>query len=303
MFRQDRGLTWDDPYFILRSEPDGGYFFGQLAWPASYAMEFQKQNGLSFRIGPAATNALRVIAPGETITTPAVHLGHIKNDFDAAVQAMHEHIRRSVLPAGKPERLYLSQYSMPEDWPMTVYRGADFNETNLEKCMDVIAAVGLDVFLVEGPMWCSAYGNWLVPDPKRFPRGLGPLVEYAHKKGLLFGLYVEPEGGRDGLHQRRPRRHHGQVEREQGVQGTPRLVHRRGGHREPVDPGSRGLHGIRALSNSSSTTRLTCTCTTSMPPTRAGGENAPGWLPGVRVLAITMRFMVHSDASTPGIRI
>ena len=199
VFRQDRGLAWDDPYFILRSKSNGEYFFGQLAWPANYAMEFQKQNGLAFRIGPTATNALRVIAPGETITTPAVHLGHIKGDFDAAVQAMHEHIRRSVLPTGNPERLYLSQYSMPEDWPMTVYRGGDFNETNLKKCMDVIAAVGLDVFLVEGPMWCSAYGNWLVPDRIRFPRGLGPLVEYAHKKGLRFGLYVEPEGGRDGF--------------------------------------------------------------------------------------------------------
>jgi alpha-galactosidase len=48
-------------------------------------------------------------------------------------------------------------------------------------------------------MWCSAYGNWLVPNQKRFPHGLGPLVEYAHKKGLLLGLYVEPEGGRDGF--------------------------------------------------------------------------------------------------------
>ena len=199
VFRQDRGLAWDDPYFILRNESNGEYFFGQLAWPANYAIEFQKQNGLTFRIGPTATSALRVIAPGETITTPAVHLGHVKRDFDAAVQSMHDHIRRSVLPTCKPERLYLSQYSMPEDWPMTVYRGDRFNETNLKKCMDVIAAVGLEVFLVEGPMWCSAYGNWLVPDPKRFPGGLGPLVEYAHKKGLFFGLYVEPEGGRDGF--------------------------------------------------------------------------------------------------------
>jgi alpha-galactosidase len=37
-----------------------------------------------------------------------------------------------------------------------------------------------------------------VPDPKRFPRGLAPLVEYAHQKGMLFGLYAEPEGGREG---------------------------------------------------------------------------------------------------------
>ena len=199
VFMQDRGLAWDDPYFMVRNGLDGEYFFGQLAWPANYVMEFQKQEGLAFQMGPTATGALRVIAPGETVTTPAVHLGHVARDFDAAVQAMHDHIRGSIVPAGNPERLYLSQYSLPEDWSMTVYRGADFNETNLKKCVDVAAAVGLDVFLVEGPMWCSGYGNWLVPDPERFPRGLGPLVDYVHTKGMLFGLYVEPEGGRDGF--------------------------------------------------------------------------------------------------------
>jgi alpha-galactosidase len=63
----------------------------------------------------------------------------------------------------------------------------------------VAAAVGIEVLLVEGPMWCSGYGNWLFPDRKRFPRGLDPLIDYTHGKGMLFGLYVEPEGGRDGF--------------------------------------------------------------------------------------------------------
>jgi alpha-galactosidase len=64
--------------------------------------------------------------------------------------------------------------------------------------MDLAAAVGMETFIVDGPMWGSAYGNWLVPNRQRFPNGLAPLVDYAHHKGLLFGLYVEPEGGREG---------------------------------------------------------------------------------------------------------
>lgn len=199
VLRQDRGLAWDDPYFLVRNESAGEYFFGQLAWPANYTMEFDKHHGLTFGIGPTATAALRVIASGETLTTPAVHLGHVAGDFDAVVQAMHNHVRRSVVPSGNPESLYRIQYSMPEDWAMTVYRGDDFNEANLKKCVDVAAAVGIEVLLVEGPMWCSGYGNWLVPDRKRFPRGLGLLVDFTHEKGMLFGLYVEPEGGRDGF--------------------------------------------------------------------------------------------------------
>ena len=198
VFEQDKGLAYDDPYFILRNESNGEYFFGQLAWSANYIMEFQKENGLTFKIGPSAQNALRVIAAGETITTPAVHLGYVKGDFDSTVQAMHEHVRRSVLPERKPEKSYPVQYLFPEDQPLTVYRGEQYNETTVKKCMDVAAAVGVEVFIVDGPTWCSAFGNWLVPDKKRFPNSLGPLVEYAHQKGLLFGLYAEPEGGREG---------------------------------------------------------------------------------------------------------
>lgn len=35
VFKQDKGLVWDDPYFILRNDANGEYFFGQLAWPVN----------------------------------------------------------------------------------------------------------------------------------------------------------------------------------------------------------------------------------------------------------------------------
>jgi hypothetical protein len=139
-----------------------------------------------------------VIAAGETITTPALHLGFIKGDFDASVQAMHEHIRRSVQPTHKSERSYLTQYLINEDWQISVYRSDSFNEANMKKAIDVAAAAGFEVFILDGPMWMSTYGDWLVPNTSRFPNGLGPLVDYAHDKGMLFGLYAETEGGRDG---------------------------------------------------------------------------------------------------------
>jgi alpha-galactosidase len=198
VFQQDRGLTWDDPYFVLRNEAAGEYFFGQLAWPANFLMEFFNDEGVAFKAGPLARNALRVLAPGETISTPAVHLGCVKGDFDQAVQAMHVHVRRSVLPPQTPDKRFRVQYIHPEDQPLTVYRGAAYNEASVKTCMDVAAAAGMELFIVDGPTWCSAYGNWLEPDRRRFPQGLKPLVDYAHRKGLLFGLYAEPEGGREG---------------------------------------------------------------------------------------------------------
>lgn len=199
VFIQNRGLAWDDPYFLLHNASRGEYFFGQLAWPVNYHMKFYREpNGVSFSIGPSEFNALRVIAPGETIATPAVHLGPVKGDFDHTVQVMHEHIRRSVLPTRAPKRAYLIQYLFPEDQPLTVYHGAQYNVADVEKVMDVAKAAGAEVFILDGPTWCQTYGDWLTPNKKAFPDGLSTVVDYAHKKGLLFGIYAETEGGRRG---------------------------------------------------------------------------------------------------------
>lgn len=196
--QEERGLSYDHPYFVLRNETKGEYFFGELAWPVNRVMEFYNDNGVSFKVGPAAANALRVMAPGETIVTPAVHLAHVKGDFDAAVQAMHDHIRRSVLTARKPDLAYRIECLMPEDQPMTVYRGEAYNETNIKKFLDVASQLGIELLIVDGPTWCSNYGDWLKPQKKEFPHGLQPLVRYAHDRKVLLGLYAEPEGGRDG---------------------------------------------------------------------------------------------------------
>lgn len=199
VFIQNRGLAWDDPYFLLHNASRAEYFFGQLAWPANYHMKFYREPaGISFSIGPSSFNALRVIAPGETIATPAVHLGPVQGDFDRTVQAMHDHIRRSILPTHAPKRAYLIQYLFPEDQPLTVLHGAAYNVANIEKVMDVAAAAGAEVFILDGPTWCETYGDWLTPNKKAFPNGIEMLVKYAHQKDLLFGIYAETEGGRRG---------------------------------------------------------------------------------------------------------
>ncbi|MBI2843687.1 MAG: alpha-galactosidase [Armatimonadetes bacterium] len=195
IYKQENGLTWDDPYFILHNEAQGEYFFGQLAWPVNFTTEFIKDDGVSFKLGPTAINALRVIAPGETITTPAVHLAYLKGDFSAAVQAMHEHIRRSVIPKRDRKKAYLVQCLFPEDQPLTVYRGDLCNEENLKKFLDVCEAAGVELFILDGPTWAEGYGNW-VPKKAWFPNGLDPIRQYAHQKGMLFGVYAEVEGGR-----------------------------------------------------------------------------------------------------------
>lgn len=195
---EERGLTYAHPYFLLHNESREEYVFAELAWPLNRVFEFDKNDGLNVSVKLTAKNALRVLAPGESITTPALHLGFIKGDFDAAVQMMHDHIRRSVLYARPADRSYRVECLMPEDQPMTVYRGADYNEANIKRFLDVASQLGIELFILDGPTWCSNYGEWLSPQKVEFPRGLTPLVSYAHDRHISFGLYGEPEGGRDG---------------------------------------------------------------------------------------------------------
>lgn len=190
----------DDPYFFLHNESKGEYFFGQLAWPSIYKMTFTQSDGLTFDIGPTTIRGelVRVLSPGETIQTPAVHLCHLKGDFDAVVQEMHEHVRRSVLPDLPPERAHRVQYVANNDTGTNLFIGKDFNEANLRKCVDVAAAVGAELFLIDGPYWAQTGGKhgweWLHADKMQFPDGLKALGDYAHQKGLLFGVYARTEG-------------------------------------------------------------------------------------------------------------
>jgi hypothetical protein len=55
------------------------------------------QTRLSFRAGMDAPAPLRLLAPGETVGTPKMHMGFVIGDLDAAIQGMHDHIRRSVM--------------------------------------------------------------------------------------------------------------------------------------------------------------------------------------------------------------
>jgi alpha-galactosidase len=194
------GQLWsfDHPYFLLHNETRGDYFFAELEWPLNRVIEFYNHDGLSFKIGPTAANALRVLAPGETVTSPRLHFGHTRGTFDAAVQAMHDHVRRSVLTPRKPDLAYRIEVVMSEDQPVTVYRGEQYNQANLEKFIDAASQLGMELFILDGPTWCENYGEWLKPQRKEFPHGLMPLVDYAHKHHVLFGIYAEPEGGRDG---------------------------------------------------------------------------------------------------------
>jgi len=200
----DKGSGFGAPFFIVHNQAKGEYLIGHLRWSANWVMGFDVERGAManhesarFDIGPWASDVQRVIEPGETVKTPEVHLGLVAGDFDPAVQAMHDHLRRFVLPEREPERSYLIQYLWPADqgFPREDVEGLS-EKTALDN-VDLAAAIGSELFILDFGWW-DATMDWF-PSAARFPNGLASVIGRTREHGMLFGLYLETEGGRGNI--------------------------------------------------------------------------------------------------------
>jgi alpha-galactosidase len=81
--------------------------------------------------------------------------------------------------------------------------GVDVDEASMRHEIDGAAALGVELFVLDAGWYVGAgrggqadfssgLGTWQV-DSVRFPGGLRSLVDYAHGRGLKFGIWVEPE--------------------------------------------------------------------------------------------------------------
>jgi len=201
--RKSHGRSWGSPYYIIKNQVTGELFFLGLAWSGNFFAEFTHRHDtlLSFRIGPLVPAPLRVLAPGETICSPEVHLGPLHCSIDQAVAKWHQHMRTSVVPPRpKGKEMYTIAGRVveePDEWIL--------------REIDIAAEMGVEAFMVDAgwygdkfAAWPEQRGDW--NEGSWLPGGLTGLREYAHGKGLFFGLWHEAEAISDKskLHQEHP---------------------------------------------------------------------------------------------------
>ena len=192
-----------NPFAIVRNRVTGETAVISLAWSGNWYAEFWNDpyrdlsnrpnrwnNGVSlgFRMGPQGPAPLRVIEPGETITTPETHLGILHGGEDEGVASWHNHLRVSVIP---PRPKGKEMYSIagrvveePDRWIL--------------KEIEIAAEMGVQAFMVDAGWygdtfnpWPDQRGDWCVG--KWLPNGLKACRDLCHKHGMLFGLWMEPE--------------------------------------------------------------------------------------------------------------
>ena len=106
---------------------------------------------------------------------------------------MHDWARRYQLKDGEQDRLTLLN-----NWEATYF---DFNEEKLVNLMDDAVKLGVDMFLLDDGWFGNKHprhsdtqglGDWQATANK-LPGGVKKLVDEATKKGIKFGIWIEPE--------------------------------------------------------------------------------------------------------------
>lgn len=130
-----------------------------------------------------------VLVPSAEYRTPSVFASYSDAGLDAVSTRFHNYLRRVGPRPALPRRVILNT------WEATYFAQ---EPESLTRLADAAAAVGIERFVLDDG-WMSGrvddahgLGDWTV-DARRWPEGLGPLIEHVRAAGMDFGLWVEPE--------------------------------------------------------------------------------------------------------------
>ncbi len=180
------------PFFNLAW--NGGGLAGAVGWSGQWAMQVERNGDrqLTLRAGQQTTRLK--LHPGESIRTPRVLL---VNWHGGDRMRGHNLLRRLLLAQYVPR--HNGQIAVPpvtqNTW-FTFNSGNDVTEANQLQAIEAMAPLGVEAYWLDAGWfeggWPSGVGSW-VPRAGAFPRGLKPLGDAAHKKGMKFVLWFEPE--------------------------------------------------------------------------------------------------------------
>lgn len=193
------------PFFNLQRE-GGGLLVG-IGWTGQWIMRVERGDCLRIIAGMERTH-LR-LHPGESIRTPRILLLPWEGqDENEGTNALRQLLIRHYLPRIEGDLvLPPTAQCLQAYYYLTGKAGEQFEMTALPKT----AATGADAYWIDACWygdkgdWWQEVGSWVVNRDK-FPNGLRPISDAAHKAGMQFILWFEPERVRPGskLHREHP---------------------------------------------------------------------------------------------------
>ena len=174
-------------------EDSGQVFAAAIAWSGSWQYKVTRTRDDRIFFSAGATPDMIKLAPAEAYESPRVIMTWSDSGKGQASRNLHNYARKGGVMNGKVERPVILN-----SWEGVVF---DFDEEKIIKMMDASAELGIEMFVLDDGWFGNEYprnndraglGDWQVNRAK-LPGGIGKLIEEANKRGMKFGLWVEPE--------------------------------------------------------------------------------------------------------------
>ncbi|HHT22563.1 MAG TPA: alpha-galactosidase [Bacteroidales bacterium] len=179
----------------ISTENTGTVMIGQLAWNGNFSVQFETDVYQNMHIvaGINPYQSAIELKPNTAFETPRFIYTLSFEGKGKASRNLQDWMRNYQLVDGKGNRLTLLN-----NWEATYF---DFDQDKLVSLFGGAKEIGVDMFLLDDGWFANKYprnddraglGDWQV-NKKKLPDGIPFLVKRAEEKGVLFGIWVEPE--------------------------------------------------------------------------------------------------------------
>ena len=191
----------ENPSFMLSLDTEcfdenyGEVIAGALAWSGNFKLNFEVDefDGLTILGGINPYASEYTLAPGKRFVTPDMIFTYSFEGAGGASRNLHDWARRY--------GVYHTQTICPT--LLNSWEGAyfDFTTQTLLDMIDDVKDMGLEMFVLDDGWFGNEYprnndkmglGDWQV-NRKKLPEGIDHIAKYAHKQGVKFGIWIEPE--------------------------------------------------------------------------------------------------------------
>ncbi|MGE5111820.1 MAG: alpha-galactosidase [Acidobacteriaceae bacterium] len=168
-------------------ESGGAGWYAGIEFSGRTRLSLQRKDGtLSGAVGlnPDPPPFWTRIQPGQSFETPTVFVGAFTGGYDGAGNILRRWVKEVL---GNPATWRDPKYPwmVNNSWGS----GMAIDDTLARKMLADSAELGLEMFHIDAG-WFRGVGDWY-PDPKKFPHGLAPIADEAHRRGLKMGLWVD----------------------------------------------------------------------------------------------------------------